>query len=84
MTPLRHRMIDDMRLRTFSACTERSYVHCVADFARYFNTRPEFFGLDDIRNYQLHLTEQRQLSAPSINCFVSSIPSNPRHIQPDR
>jgi site-specific recombinase XerD len=73
MTPLRHRMIDDMRLRNFSPCTERSYVHYVADFARYFNASPELLGLDDIRNYQLYLIEQRQLSAPSINCFVSAV-----------
>jgi hypothetical protein len=69
MSPLRRRMIEDMRLRNFSACTERSYVHYVADFARHFNTSPEHLGLDDIRNYQLYLTEKRQLSASSINTF---------------
>ena len=73
MSPLRRRMIEDMRLRNFSASTERSYVHYVADFARYFNTSPEGLGLDDIRNYQLYLTERRQLSAPSINSFVSAV-----------
>ena len=61
MSPLRRRMIEDMRLRNFSASTERSYVHYVADFARYFNTSPEGLGLDDIRNYQLYLTERRPL-----------------------
>jgi site-specific recombinase XerD len=66
-------MIEDMRLRNFSACTERSYVHYVADFARHFNTSPENLGLDDIRNYQLFLTEQRQLSPSSINTFVSAV-----------
>ena len=40
MTPLRNRMIEDMRLRNFSACTQRSYVHYVADYALYFNTSP--------------------------------------------
>src|SRR5437763_1122096 len=49
MSPLRRRMIEDMRLRNFSACTERSYVHYVADFAQYFDTSPERLGLDDIR-----------------------------------
>lgn len=73
MSPLRRRMIEDMRLRNFSASTERSYVHYVADFARYFNVSPERLGLDDIRNYQLYLTEQRQLSAASINTFVSAV-----------
>jgi len=73
MSPLRRRMIEDMRLRNFSACTQRSYVHYVADFAQYFNTSPERLGLDDIRSYQLYLTEGRQLSASSINTFVSAV-----------
>jgi integrase/recombinase XerD len=66
-------MIEDMRLRNFSASTERNYVHYVAEFARYFNTSPENPGLDDIRNYQLYLSGKRQLSAPSINSFVSAV-----------
>ena len=73
MSPLRRRMIEDMRLRNFSACTERSYVHYVADFALHYNTSPEHLGLDDIRNYQLYLTEKRQLAASSINTFVSAV-----------
>ena len=30
-------------------------------------------GLDDIRNYQLHLIDKRQLSPNSINCFLSAV-----------
>jgi hypothetical protein len=41
MSPLRRRMIEDMRLRNFSACTERSYVHYVADFASHYKTSPD-------------------------------------------
>ena len=55
MSPLRQRMLDDMILRNFSAGTQRSYIHYVADFARHYWTSPEQLGLDDIRSYQLHL-----------------------------
>jgi integrase/recombinase XerD len=72
MTPLRRRMIEDMRVRNFSPNTQRSYVHYVAEFARHYNLSPERLGLEHIRAYQLYLAEQRQLSAASINCFVSA------------
>ena len=72
MSPLRQRMLDDMILRNFSAGTQRSYIHYVADFARHYWTSPERLGLDDIRSYQLHLIEQRQLSPQSVNCFVAA------------
>jgi len=73
MSQLRTRMIEDIRLRNFSPATERSYVHYVAEYARHFKTSPENLGLDDIRNYQLYLLEQRQLSPASINTFVSAV-----------
>jgi site-specific recombinase XerD len=65
-------MLEDMQLRNFSAGTQRSYIHYVADYASYYNTSPERLGLDDIRNYQLYLIERRQLAAPSVNCFVAA------------
>jgi integrase/recombinase XerD len=72
MSPLRQRMLDDMKLRNFSTGTQRSYIHYVADFANHFWTSPERLGLDDIRSYQLYLIEQRQLSPQSVNCFVAA------------
>jgi integrase/recombinase XerD len=72
MTLLRRRMLEDMQLRNFSTGTQRSYIHYIEDYATYYNVSPDRLGLDDIRNYQLYLTERRQLSPQSINCFVSA------------
>jgi len=72
MTPLRLRMLQDMQLRNFSAGTQRSYIHYVAGFATHFGVSPDRLGLDHVRNYQLHLIEQKQLSPQSINCFVAA------------
>jgi site-specific recombinase XerD len=73
MTPLRKRMLEDMLLRNFSENTQRSYVHYVADFALHYNTSPDRLGLEHIRDYQVYLAEQRQLSPASINTFVSAV-----------
>src|SRR5687768_10145656 len=55
MTPLRQRLVDDLRLRNYAASTVETYVGCVARFARHFGKSPEVLGADDIRAYQLHL-----------------------------
>ena len=36
MSPLRRRMIEDMKIRNLSPATQRCYVHKVAKFSRYF------------------------------------------------
>ncbi|SRR6266536_1867272 len=72
MTPLRRRMLEDMQLRNYSAGTQRSYIHYVAGYASHYGLSPDRLGLDDIRNYQLYLIEQRKMSPQSINCFTSA------------
>jgi hypothetical protein len=36
LSPLRRRMIEDMTVRNLSPATQRSYVHAVAKFGRFF------------------------------------------------
>jgi integrase/recombinase XerD len=72
MTPLRQRMLEDMRLRNFSPETQRSYTHYIAQFAKHFNTSPENLGVEAIREYQLYLIEDRKLSPASVNCFTAA------------
>ena len=66
MTPLRQRMIEDMRIRNFATTTQRSYVHYVAEFAKYFNRSPQELDLEAVRQYQLYLAQERKLSPQSI------------------
>jgi integrase/recombinase XerD len=72
MTPLRQRMLEDMQLRNFAPATQRQYIHYVADFAKYFWLSPEHLDLEDVRQYMLHLTNDRRLSPESINTFVTA------------
>jgi integrase/recombinase XerD len=41
LSPLRRRMIEDMTVRNLSPATQRSYVHAVAKFSRYFGRSPD-------------------------------------------
>jgi len=66
MTPLRLRMVEDMRVRNLSPNTQRAYVEHVARFARYFGKSPERLGPEDVRTYQVYLTRQKQASSSSL------------------
>jgi len=72
MTPLRQRMIEDMCIRNFAGTTQRSYIHYLAAFAKYCNRSPQDLDLEAVRQYQLHLSQERQLFPPSIHTFVSA------------
>jgi integrase/recombinase XerD len=55
VSPLHRRMIDDMSLRNLSSATQRSYLHAVTQFSRYFGRSPDCLGLADVRAFQIHL-----------------------------
>jgi integrase/recombinase XerD len=57
MTKLRQRMLDDMRVRNLARNTQLSYLHQVSAFANFFHQSPEKLGPEEIRSYQVHLTE---------------------------
>ena len=73
MTPLRQRMTEDMQVRNLALNTQTSYVQQVSLFARHFNKSPELLGPEDIRTYQVYLTNEKQLSPGSVLIAVSAL-----------
>jgi len=73
MTPLRQRMIEDMQVRNLSPHTQTAYVQQVSLFARYFNQSPEALGPEQIRSYQVHLTNEKKLAPGSILIAVAAL-----------
>ena len=57
VTPLRHRMIEDMNARKLCAGTQRGHIHSCKRFAVFLNRSPDTATTEDIRRFQLHLAE---------------------------
>ena len=72
ISPLRRRMIEDMTIRNLSPATQRSYVHAVAKFARFFHRSPEKLDLEDVRAFQVHLVAGG-MSWPALNQTVCAL-----------
>ena len=73
MTSLRRRMTEDMQVRNLSPHTQASYVQQVSLFARHFNQSPEVLGPEEIRSYQVYLTNEKKLSPGSILIAVAAL-----------
>jgi hypothetical protein len=73
MTPLRRRMLEDMQLRNFASETQRNYIHHIKGLAGFYQTSPENLDVEDVREYQLHLLNERQQSPHTVNQFVSAV-----------
>ena len=73
MTPLRQRLLEDMQIRNLSVNTQRSYVEQVSRFARHFNQSPLALGPEEIRAYQVYLTNEKKLAPGSIVIAVSAL-----------
>jgi site-specific recombinase XerD len=59
-------MTEDMQVRNLALNTQASYLQQVSLFARHFNKSPEALGPEEIRTYQVYLTNERKLAPGSI------------------
>ena len=57
VSPLRQRMIEDMNARKLCPGTQRGHVRSCKRFAAFLKRSPETATLEDIRGFQLHLSE---------------------------
>jgi integrase/recombinase XerD len=70
--PLHQRMIDDMTARRFSEATRRDYARHVRNFEAFLGRSPDTASCEDLRNYQLHVAEQK-IGAATVNSAVSAL-----------
>ena len=72
ITPLRQRMIDDMRMRKLSPKTQDGYIRIVKRFALYLGGSPETASAEDLRKYQLYLVDNG-ISPISLNAALTGL-----------
>lgn len=73
MSPLRKKMIKDMKLRRFSQDTQKLYVYAVEDLAKFYNRSPDRISQQEVWEYLLHLQEERKLKWSSCNSMAAGI-----------
>jgi hypothetical protein len=72
LTPLRKRMIDELRLRNLSPITARLYIGAAERFAKYYGRSPERLGPEQIRGFLLHLLD-RKASVSTVQLYRSAL-----------
>lgn len=56
-TPLRQRMIEDMRIRGMGEKAQQAHIRAVKDFAAFLKRSPDTATPEELRAYQLHMTD---------------------------
>ena len=72
VTPLRQRMLEDMRMRKMERRTQEAYVRAVSRFAAYLHRSPDSATVQDLRNFQLHLVDTGT-SAATLNATLTGL-----------
>lgn len=72
ISPLRQRMLEDMRMRKLADKTQTHYVRAVRRFAKYLGRSPDTATAEDLRKFQLHLVDEG-ISPPTLNSTITGL-----------
>ena len=71
-TPLRQRMIDDMRMRKMAEHTQDGYVRAVRKLSAFLGRSPDTASVEDLRRFQLHLVDSG-IGPVTINATITGL-----------
>ncbi len=57
ISPLRQRMIEDMRIRGMGDKAQKSHIRAIKDFAAFLGRSPDTATPEDLRAYQFHMSD---------------------------
>lgn len=72
VTPLRQRMIEDMRMRKLCEHTQDGYIRAVRKLAAFLGRSPDTATVEDLRRFQLHLVDQGT-SPVTLNATITGL-----------
>jgi site-specific recombinase XerD len=72
ISPLRQRMLDDMRLRKLEPKTQAGYIRAVRRLAAFLQHAPDTATAEDLRRFQLHLVDQG-ISPITLNATLTGL-----------
>lgn len=72
ISPLRQRMMDDMRMRRLAPTTQANYLRVVRQFTVFLGRSPDTATVEDLRRYQLHLVDHG-VSPVSLNAAITDL-----------
>ena len=72
VSPLRQRMLDDMRMRKLESKTQSAYIRAVRKLAGFLRRPPDTATVEDLRRFQLHMVDEGT-SAVSVNAALTGL-----------
>ena len=73
MSALREQMVADLQLRGITPKTQKKYLREVSNLAKYYNTSPQDLGEQEVKDYLVHLLNDRGLSVGTCRTYVAGI-----------
>jgi len=73
MTPLRQRMLQELRIRNLAPSTQAIYVDCVARYARHFGRSPDQLGPEHVHEYLRYLTDEAHLGSGARKVYACAL-----------
>jgi site-specific recombinase XerD len=73
MGQVRDKMIEDLKLRCYRRRTIESYVGCARRFVAHFMKPPTQVGAPEVRQFMLHLNQERKLQPSTQRTYLGAI-----------
>src|SRR6202050_2728218 len=66
-------MLEELQRRNYAQSTVDAYISAMQEFAKYFNRPPDQLGPEHIRQFQLHLIQDRKLAPNTVKQRMAAV-----------